>query len=206
MTPAAAPNRAESRSFSPLPRSTEPTEQKFRVRLIPPNSPHTAAIDPGVALDPTAQFGQQYTYTASRVVQQQLAHQTLQLDSSKSAAVQVATRDTFPPAAPAGLVAVPVSAVMNNGAPEVDLSWSANTEPDLAQYRVYRMDVTSNQPLRRIAPEPGAGPGIETVVAPAYRDLHVQPGQTYIYAVTAVDTSGNESRRSAEVTVTVPTS
>lgn len=206
VTPTVAPNPAKSRSFNPLPRSSEPAEQKLRVRLIPPDSQHIAATDPGVALDPTAQFGQQYAYTASRVVQQQVDHQTLQLDSSQSAAVQVATRDTFPPSAPSGVVAVPVSAVMNNGAPEVDLSWSANTEPDLAQYRVYRMDVTSNQPMRRIAPEPGAGAGVETVVAPAYRDLHVQPGQTYTYAVTAVDTSGNESRRSAEVTVTVPTS
>jgi hypothetical protein len=206
VTPAAAPNRAESRSFNPLPRSREPAEQKLRVRLIPPNSQHTAATDPGVALDPTAQFGQQYTYTASRVVRQQVNHQTLQLDSSQSTAVQVTTRDTFPPAAPSGVVAVPVSADMNNGTPEVDLSWSANTEPDLAQYRVYRTDVTSNQPMRRIAPESGSGPGIETVVAPAYRDLHVQPGQTYTYAVTAIDTSGNESRRTAEVTVTVPAS
>ena len=205
VTPAASPNRAESRSFSPLPRATEPAEQKLRVRLFPPNSQHTAATDPGVALDPTAQFGRQYTYTASRVVQQHLGHQMLQLDSSESAPVQVATRDTFPPAAPSGLVAVPVSAAMNNGTPEVDLSWSANTEPDLAQYRIYRVDVTSNLPMRRIAPEPGTAPGIEAVVAPAYRDLHVQRGQTYTYAVTAVDTSGNESRRSAEVTVTVPT-
>lgn len=205
-TPTAVPKRAESRSFNPLPRSTEPTEQKLRVRLIPPNPQRTAATDPGVALDPTAQFGHQYTYTASRVVQQQLGDQTLQLESSESAAVQVATPDTFPPAAPSGLVAIPVSAVMNNGTPEVDLSWSANTEPDLAQYRVYRMDVTSNQPMHRIAPESGTGPGVESVFAPAYRDLHVQPGQTYTYAVTAVDTSGNESRRSAEVTVTVPTS
>jgi fibronectin type 3 domain-containing protein len=42
------------------------------------------------------------------------------------------------------------------------------------------------------------------IVAPAFRDLHVQGGQTYTYTVTAVDASGNESRRSAEVTV--PTS
>jgi fibronectin type 3 domain-containing protein len=206
VTPAAAPNRVKPSSFNLMPRSSEAAEQKLRVRLIPPNSQHTAATDPGVALDPTAQFGQQYTYTASRVVQQQVDHQTLQLDSSKSSAVQVTTRDTFPPSAPSGVVAVPVSSDMNNGTPEVDLSWSANTEPDLAQYRVYRMDVTSNQPMRRIAPEPGTGPGVETVVAPAYRDLHVQPGQTYTYVVTAVDTSGNESHRSVEVTVTVPTS
>jgi hypothetical protein len=206
VTPPVTPNPAKSRSFNPLPRSREPAEQKFRVRLIPPNSQNRDATDPGMALDQTARAGQQYTYTVSRVVQQQVDHQTLQLDSSQSAAVQLTTRDTFPPAPPSGLVAIPVSAVMNNGAPEVDLSWSANTEPDLAQYRVYRMDVTSNQPMRRIAPEAGASPGAEIVVAPAYRDLHVQSGQTYTYAVTAVDTSGNESRRSAEVSLTVPTS
>lgn len=204
VVPAAAPNPAKAKTFNPLPRSTEPVEQKLRVRLIPPNSQHTAATDPGIALDATAQLGHQYRYSASRVVQQQIGQQKLQLDSSQSPAVQVATRDTFPPAAPSGLVAVPVSAVMNNGIPEVDLSWSANTEPDLAQYRIYRSDVTGNRPMRRNGPAGRAT--AEIIVAPAYRDVHVEAGQTYTYAVTAVDTSGNESRRSAEVTVTVPTS
>jgi hypothetical protein len=193
---------ATPKPFNPLPRSTEPVEQKLRVRLIPPDPRHTSATDPGVALDPTAQSGRQYTYSASRVIQQQVGQQTLQLDSSSSPAVQVATRDTFPPAPPSGLVAVPVSAIMNNGRPEVDLSWSANTESDFAQYRVYRRDITSSRPTRPIAPPAGS----PNIVAPAYRDLHVQPGQTYTYAVTAVDASGNESHPSSEVTVTVPTS
>jgi hypothetical protein len=205
LNPAAAPSPSQPKTFNPLPRSAEPAEQKLRVNLIPEDSLHTAATDPGVALDPTAQFGHQYRYSASRVVQQQVGQQTIQLASSSSTSVEVTTRDTFPPAAPSGLVAVPVSAVMNNGTPEVDLSWSANTEPDLAQYRVYRRDVTTNQPTQRIAPGTESVPGIENIVAPAFRDLHVQAGQTYAYAVTAVDASGNESRRSAEVTVTVPT-
>ena len=206
VTPPVAPRPARPKSISPLPQSKEPAEQKLRVRLEPPNSQHTAATDPGIALDPTAQFGQQYTYSASRVVQQQVGQQTLQLNSSQSPTVQVATRDTFPPAAPSGLVAIPISAVMNNGTPEVDLSWSANTEPDLAQYRVYRRDVTTNQPMRRIAPEGASPSAVDAIVAPAYRDMHVQAGQTYTYAVTAVDTSGNESPQSAAVTVTIPTS
>ena len=206
VTPRVAPNPAKPKTFNPLPRSTAPVEQKLRVRLMPPDSQHTAATDPGIALDPTAQFGLQYTYSASRVVQQQVGQQTLQLNSSQTPAVQVATRDTFPPVAPSGLVAVPVSAVMNNGAPEVDLSWSANTESDLAQYRVYRLDVTANQPMHRIAPETDSASAADAIVAPAYRDVHVHAGQTYTYAVTAVDTSGNESPRSAEVTITVPTS
>jgi hypothetical protein len=206
VTPVVAPNPAKPKTFNPLPRSTEPPEQKLRVNLLPADSLHTAATDPGVALDPSARFGQQYRYIASRVVQQTIGQQTVQLASSANAPVEVTTRDTFPPAAPSGLVAVPVAAIMNNGTPEVDLSWSANTESDLAQYRVYRRDVTTNQPMQRIAPDTDSGPGAETIVAPAFRDLHVQAGETYTYAVTAVDTSGNESRRSAEVTVTVPTS
>ena len=206
VTPAIASSPGKPKTFNPLPQSSEPAEQKFQVRLKPPGSQHTAATDPGVAVDLTAHFGRQYKYSASRVIQQRIGQQTLQLDSSPSSSVQVATRDTFPPAAPSGLVAIPVAAIMNRGTREVDLSWSANTEPDLAQYRVYRRDVTTNQPMHRIAPEPGTGPSVDVIVAPAYRDLHVQGGQTYTYAVTAVDTSGNESPRSAEVTVTVPTS
>ncbi|HZC44305.1 MAG TPA: hypothetical protein VE195_09025 [Acidobacteriaceae bacterium] len=204
VTPTVASTPAKPTTLNPLRPSKQPVDQKLRVRLIPLDSQHTAATDPGVALDPTAQFGHQYTYSASRVVQQQVGEQKLQLDSAASPSVQVATQDTFPPAAPSGLVAVPVSAVMNNGTPEVDLSWSANTEPDLAQYRVYRRDISANQPKHRIAPQ-GESPA-ETVVAPAYRDVQVQAGKTYAYTVTAVDASGNESAPSAEVTVTVPTS
>ncbi|MGO8721068.1 MAG: fibronectin type III domain-containing protein [Acidobacteriaceae bacterium] len=212
LTPTAPATPTKSRTFNPLPQSREPLHQELRVRLLSVNAQHTAAalhqsgIDPGIALDRTALFGRQYSYTASRVVQRQVDNQTLDLAGSPSQPVQVTTRDTFPPAVPAGLVAVPVSATMNNGQPEVDLSWSANTEPDLAHYRVYRRDVTEQGSVQRIAPQAASGSGSEPIVAPAFRDIHVEPGHTYAFAVTAVDTSGNESPRSAEVSVTVPTS
>lgn len=206
LTPTAPATPAKSRAFNPLPQSREPLHQELRVSLLPPDGQHTATTDPGIALDRTALFGRLYSYTANRVVQRQVDKQTLQLAGSPSQPVQVTTRDTFPPAAPAGLVAVPVSAAMNNGQPEVDLSWSANTEPDLAQYRVYRRDVTQQGTIQRIAPQAASGPGSESIVAPAFRDMHVEPGHTYAYMVTAVDASGNESPRSAEVSVAVPTS
>ncbi len=211
LTPSIPVKPAKAKSFNPLPRSREPLQQKLRVSLIPAGAQQTTAslhpseVDPGIALDRSVQFGRQYSYTASRVIQQQVGQQTFQLAGSPSAAVQVTTRDTFPPMAPSGLVAVPVSAAMNNGKSEVDLSWSTNTEPDLAQYRVYRRDVTTNKPMQRIAPQAASGPGSEPIVAPAFRDLHVEPDHTYAYAVTAVDSSGNESPRSVEVSVTVPT-
>jgi fibronectin type 3 domain-containing protein len=60
--------------------------------------------------------------------------------------------------------------------------------------------------MQQIAPQTASDPNAETIVAPAFRDLHVQPGHAYRYAVTAVDASGNESPRSAEVSAVIPTS
>src|SRR5206468_1566489 len=51
--------------------------------------------------------------------------------SPASAAVQVTPTDLTPPAVPTGLAAV-------RGDGSVSLSWTANTEPDLASYRVLR--------------------------------------------------------------------
>ena len=44
----------------------------------------------------------------------------------------------------------------------------------------------------------------QPVVGPGYHDPNVQPGHTYIYAVTAIDQSGHESARSNEASDTVP--
>ena len=51
--------------------------------------------------------------------------------SAASAAVQVTPTDLIPPAAPTGLTAVP-------GDGQVTLSWTPNSETDLASYRVLR--------------------------------------------------------------------
>jgi hypothetical protein len=75
---------------------------------------------------------------------------------------------------------------------EVTLTWTASTEDDLAEYRLYR----STEP-------PGSGG--TTIVASAnqiaaipagtqsYTDAEVTNGQAYFYQVTAVDTEGLES-------------
>ena len=97
----------------------------------------------------------------------------------------VATTDTFPPAVPQGLVAVADAA-----AGAIDLSWYPDTDSDLAAYHVYRRDVHGDLPAQRIA-----SVGVET----SYRDAGAQPGHTYAYSVSAVDQSGNESKRSPEV-------
>jgi fibronectin type 3 domain-containing protein len=107
-----------------------------------------------------------------------------------SEAVEVTTTDTFPPAVPQGLVAVADSA-----AAAIDLSWSPDSDSDLAAYYVYRREVGQNEPARRIA-----SVGLET----SYRDATTQPGRTYAYSLSAIDQSGNESQRSAAVEETLP--
>ncbi len=97
--------------------------------------------------------------------------------------------DAIPPAAPTGLaVGVPVS---NGGT--LNLSWAANTEPDLAGYNVYR-STTSGGPYTKA--------NVGLVTTNAYNSTGLINGTTYFFAVTAMDTSGNESPRSAEASGT----
>jgi fibronectin type 3 domain-containing protein len=91
--------------------------------------------------------------------------------------------DTTPPSAPTGLVATPGDAV-------ADLSWNANTEPDLAGYNVYRSG-TAGGPYTKINPT--------LLTQNSYQDTGLTNGTTYYYVVTAVDTSDNESEYSEEV-------
>ena len=73
------------------------------------------------------------------------------------------------------------------------LQWTANTEPDLAGYKIY--GATSS----------GAyGAAVATVPANATSFVApgLQRGVTYFFVITAFDTAGNESARSAEVSAT----
>jgi hypothetical protein len=73
------------------------------------------------------------------------------------------------------------------------LHWQANTESDLAGYRVY-YGVQSRS----------YGPYIPTAkTVTSYTLNGLTPGKTYYFALTAVDTSGNESGYSREVSKTI---
>ena len=87
--------------------------------------------------------------------------------------------DSTPPAAPIGL-----GATAGNGS--VSLAWTANGEPDLAGYNVYR-STTPSVPL--VSPLNGA----TLVATAAYLDGTAANGTTYYYVVTAVDTGSNQS-------------
>ncbi|MEO6911812.1 MAG: hypothetical protein ABI158_12905 [Edaphobacter sp.] len=144
--------------------------------------------DPGGTIDPTAQRGETYRYTARRVRAIVLDGHRLELRSVPSPAITAVMRDTFPPKAPTGLAAIP-------GSHAIDLSWEPNTESDLAGYIVYRQQIAANGRTigapARLTSNPNAGP--------AFSDGTAKPGQTYSYRITAIDTAGNESPVSNEV-------
>lgn len=193
---------AESAAKKPAPGNAPPAAgQAAQVLVVAANGNAGAAADPGVALDSSVQFDQTYRYIAARVTQKRIAGTVLRASSPPSQPMTIFVQDRFPPGPPQRLAAIPVSAAMNAGRSEIDLSWSPSAETDFAQYRVYRQDITAHGPMLRIAPEDASQ---QTLVAPAYRDLDVVPGHQYLYSVSAVDADGNESMRSAAVEAAVP--
>jgi hypothetical protein len=139
--------------------------------------------------DTSFNFDRTYIYTVRSVIQVE----GNSLESSDSQPVMVTPRDTFPPAAPQGVVAALLPGPAP-GALVVDLSWSINLETDLAGYRVYRREQEGTRG-QLLAPD--------LLPTPAVRDTSVQPGHRYWYTVTAVDHAGNESAPSAPVVVDV---
>ncbi len=114
----------------------------------------------------------------------------MEVQGPASEAILVTTTKKFPPAVPQGLVAVADAA-----AGAIDLSWSPDSDSDLAAYHVYRRDVHEGLPAQRIA-----SVGVET----SFRDTGAQAEHTYAYSVSAIDQSGNESEHSPEIEETLP--
>ena len=139
----------------------------------------TAAYD-----DTQFEFGKTYLYTVRSAV----TVDGNPLESDPSDPTVVTAADTFPPASPQDVVAALSSP--SDGSTEVDLSWSINSEADLAGYRVYRSEQESDSG-QLLTPE--------LLLSPAYRDTSVRPEHQYWYRVTAVDRTGNESVPSAPV-------
>jgi predicted small lipoprotein YifL len=100
------------------------------------------------------------------------------IESAPSRASCVELIDTFAPSPPKGLSVLPSS-----GGTSMQLIWDSNSEPDLAGYVVLR-GVVPAETLAPITPAP--------IAEPSFTDT-VQPGTRYVYAVQAVDKSGNRS-------------
>ena len=98
--------------------------------------------------------------------------------------------DTSPPPAPARLVALETPA-------GIMISWSESDTRDLQGFFVYRADKRSG-PFELLTKE--------SIRLPSYTDSDLTPGQTYFYAVSAVDSAepSNESERSSPIAAKAP--
>ncbi len=128
-------------------------------------------------------FGQVYRYFVRAVV----SEDSPILESDDSETVEVQALDTFPTASPSGLDAIA-------GVTYIALSWEANTEADIAGYRVWRQEAggTEFTLIARV-----------DQTANSYIDTAVEKNKRYDYAITAVDGSGNESQRSEPVSTII---
>jgi hypothetical protein len=135
---------------------------------------HAAAATDRIFVDTSARFGQSYIYAVTTVT----ARQPL-LESAIRTEVEVKYVDRFPPPTPREPVALVEAG-------RVRLVWRASEAPDLAGYRVYRLDLTQVKgEYQRLTESP-----LSDV---QYTDATVTPGTPYAYRVTAIDQAGNES-------------
>lgn len=134
-------------------------------------------------VDTTAQFGQSYIYAVTAVSEREPF-----IESVVQREQEVRYVDRFPPTSPSELVALAEVA-------RVRLVWKAAETADLAGYNVYRRaaDATS---FEKITAQP--------LPNPEFADGSVASGRVYIYRVTAVDTTGNESAPSGPAQASVP--
>jgi len=135
---------------------------------------HAAAVGDRTFIDTTARFGQSYIYVVTTV-----AARGPLIESAIKSEVEIKYVDRFPPPVPSEPVALVEAG-------RVRLVWRASDAPDLAGYRVYRLD------LRQVKGEyqrltETAIPDVQ------FSDPSVTPGVTYVYRITAIDQSGNES-------------
>lgn len=191
VAPAANPPAAAKSAKTDIASHLESTEETLVVE------PGSHGNDRGRAVDSGIEFGAIYEYRAQRLARVKIDGKMLELGGPLSASVRIAAVDIFPPAVPTGLAAVATEGEAGTGS-AIDLNWQSNTEVDLAGYFVYRREAESTENnWQRISPT-------QPISAPGYHDATVQPGHTYLYAVSAVDEQGHESARSSEAEETVP--
>jgi hypothetical protein len=148
-------------------------------------NPERSFVDTGI------EWEKSYQYWIVPVTLWQEGNRKGEIEGDDSPVVDVLAHDSFPPANPSGVEAVYSAAAPNSF---IDITWTANNEPDLAGYNVYR-HTGNEQPIKINS---------ELVKTPRFADPGVRPGMKYFYSVTAVDLRGNESGKSEETSETVP--
>lgn len=109
------------------------------------------------------------------------------VESDPSAPVTATFKDLVPPPPPKSVTALVETKV-------VRLVWDPVDVPDLAGYNVYRAEAAGKVKFTYGKP----------IKQTHFGDESLQPGIEYVYSVTAVDTSGNESAETKSQPVMVP--
>jgi hypothetical protein len=130
--------------------------------------------------DKSIEFGTLYVYLVRAVSRESSPLQ----ESADSEPMEIKAEDSFPPAAPKGLIAI-------SSGGTISLSWDLNQESDLTGYKLWRRPVGADV-FELLTPE-----GIDENT---YTDSRIQKNIRYDYAVSALDRAGNESPRSKSVT------
>jgi hypothetical protein len=177
-----------------LRRSEKDAPQESVVARRPLQSPHDQAANVELR-DETFSWEKKYSYRVVITASARMPDgNTVEFDGSASVPFEVVTHDVFPPAVPTGVQAV-FSGQFAGQQPSIDLTWNPDLDRDQAGYFVYRR-LASEQTPTKLNSQP--------VSPPAYTDKAIQPGNTYLYSVSAVDERGNESKRSEEASESVP--
>lgn len=138
--------------------------------------------------DKKFKFGEPYTYFVRSV---SLGTEGRPVESLNSNSIPILQSDTYAPAAP--------NLTTPNAAPgRIALFWTANSEPDVAGYYLYR-STDPNLPKdkwSKLTPQ--------LYNKTTFTDENVETGKTYYYYVVAVDNVGNVSPMSEVVSETVP--
>lgn len=155
------------------------------VAQLPPGGGPLTVVDSKIDWEST------YDYWVTPVTHWQAGGKSGDVEGEDSPHTTILAHDSFPPAIPTGLQAVYAGDPQK---PAIDLTWTPNSDEDLAGYNVYRRE--------------GSGEFVRIssglVKTPAFHDAQVRVGGTFIYAVAAVDVRGNESEKSRETSERVP--
>jgi hypothetical protein len=164
------------RTITPVPGAAAvatPVEQPWsKTRSAPLNPAPLATL---TFADPV-EFGRERCY----VVRALRGQPPNVIEGPASAPACITPVDTFPPAVPAGLVAVAAEG-------SISLIWEPGSDPDLAGYIVLR-GRAGDATLQPLTPMP--------VTEARFIDTTVMPGTRYAYAIVAVDTAQPTANRS----------
>jgi hypothetical protein len=133
-------------------------------------------------LDRGIEYGRRYSYFVQAVAPAGDG----EAESEPGGVLTVEPRDTFPPAAPAGLTVIA-------GVNSIELAWERSPEADFAAYQIWRAEGEGE--LARLG---------DPVSVLSFSDTGLVSGRRYRYALTARDQAGNESAKSEAVEITAP--